>query len=200
MSSSDLTAVTNKKRQAVEFNDDATGSDMKLQKRGHASTGTAQSVTAKADKRCCNILDSGEVCDSPNIDSMLFDKFGAEVCSLCRSNYPERYKLVTQTEVLSKHLLNPRHISDLKYVLKENPMNRHYTSMKLFLQSQVDEVVLTVWKSVELLEAEIAKRQEAKYKLELQKVEGNVPVSKKQKQRNDRKRFLADVLSSVRNT
>lgn len=120
---------------------------------------------------CTNLLDSGDICDSPNIDKTLFDQFGATVCSNCRANCPDRFKLLTQTEILSRYLLTVKNIAHLKYLLKENPVNRHYTSMKLFLKSQIDEVVLSVWKSEELLELEIAKRQEAKFQAELKKVE-----------------------------
>jgi len=153
-----------------------------------------------------------------NIDKTLFDKFGATICSHCRVNYSDRFRFITQTEVLTKHLLSVKHISHLKYVLKENPMNRHYTSMKLFLKSQVDEVVITVWKSEELLMQEITKRQDAKFRLELEKVEAQVgsgsatstPAGtstmnssgsngklKKQQRIKNKNKFLADAISSI---
>lgn len=165
-------------------------------------------------------LECGRCGSLSGIDKILFENYGVSVCTGCKIEFSDDYKSLTQTDALKRYLLEPHHIRDLKYILKENPRNRYFNSMKLFLNCQVRDVATKIWKSIDILEHEKKKRQEIKFTQDLRKVSEqltanasaslNVPPgtssntinscsgNRKKVQAVRRKKFLMDAVASIR--
>lgn len=81
-------------------------------------------------------------CSSPEIDFSLHTQLKCAVCYPCKDKYPERYSLLTKTEVKADYLLTEGECRDedlLPHIEKPNPHKRHWGNMWLFLRCQVEE-------------------------------------------------------------
>ncbi|WFD19870.1 DNA repair protein rad14 [Malassezia caprae] len=105
-----------------------------------------------------------EVCRSPDI---LYDPFlrvfNVRVCRACERAHPDKYSLLTKTEVKEDYLLTDAELADgelLPHLLKKNPHKSTYSNMMLFLRCQVEQYAFSdaKWKSPEGLDAEYQRR------------------------------------------
>ncbi|KAN0060437.1 DNA repair protein rad14 [Thecaphora frezii] len=109
-----------------------------------------------------------EVCGSPEILEVPFRKvFGIQVCKRCEREHPERYSLLTKTEVKQDYLLTDAELRDeelLPHLLKANPHKATYSNMMLFCRKQVEAFAFSdaKWGSEENLDAEFERREEEK--------------------------------------
>ncbi|WFD36224.1 [histone H3]-lysine(4) N-trimethyltransferase [Malassezia cuniculi] len=111
------------------------------------------------------------VCESCGTTDIIFDPFqrvfGVFVCRPCERANPERYSLLTKTEVKDDYLLTDAELGDqelLPHLLKRNPHKSTYSSMMLFMRGQVEAYAFSEakWKSPEGLDAEYERRQAEK--------------------------------------
>ncbi|KAE8217696.1 hypothetical protein CF319_g8274 [Tilletia indica] len=118
------------------------------------------------------ILDSSKqprchVCNSLEVDDQFRRIFGIMVCKTCTKADPDKFSLLTKTEVKEDYLLTDSELRDpelLPHLLRPNPHKATYSNMMLFLRCQVESYAFgpNRWGSPEELDAEFARRQEAK--------------------------------------
>ncbi|WFD31558.1 DNA repair protein rad14 [Malassezia sp. CBS 17886] len=105
-------------------------------------------------------------CQSPDIAFDPFQRaFNVSVCRQCERAHPEKYSLLTKTEVKEDYLLTDAELGDaelLPHLLKKNPHKATYSNMMLFLRCQVEAYAFSdaKWKSPEGLDAEYERRTE----------------------------------------
>ncbi|KAI9055326.1 hypothetical protein LZ554_000286 [Drepanopeziza brunnea f. sp. 'monogermtubi'] len=114
-------------------------------------------LTAKEQgKRCTD-------CRSLEIDWQWDEVFGCQVCNSCKEKFPDKYSLLTKTEVRQDYLLTNPELEDaelLPHLSKRNPHMTHWHDMNLFLRFQVEAYAWKKWGSEEALDAEHEKRVE----------------------------------------
>jgi len=120
------------------------------------------------------ILDSSKqprchVCSSLEVDDQFRRIFGILVCKTCTKADPDKFSLLTKTEVKEDYLLTDSELRDpelLPHLLRPNPHKATYSNMMLFLRCQVESYAFGPkrWGSAEELDAEFARRQDAKAK------------------------------------
>jgi DNA-repair protein complementing XP-A cells len=107
-------------------------------------------------------------CGSLEIDWTWDEVFHCTVCSRCKDKFPEKYSLLTKTEVKDDYLITEPELKDpelLPHLNKPNPHKSHWHDMMLFLRYQVEEYAFnTKWGSAEALDAEFERREVNKKK------------------------------------
>lgn len=122
------------------------------------------------------------VCESCGSPDILYDPFlrvfNVKVCLNCERAQPDKYSLLTKTEVKEVRCydsrrticsltvrphLTPAELADgelLPHLLKKNPHKSTYSNMMLFLRCQVEAYAFSdaKWKSAEGLDAEYERR------------------------------------------
>lgn len=103
-------------------------------------------------------------CSSLELDWQLEENFGCRVCTACREKYPEKYSLLTKTEVKEDYLLTDPECRDrdiLRWIEKPNPHKATWNNMQLYLRYQVEEYAFSEqkWGSPEKLDEEFERRQ-----------------------------------------
>ncbi|CAO1622864.1 unnamed protein product [Parajaminaea phylloscopi] len=114
--------------------------------------------------------DRTQICDecgSKELNDQLARTFGVKVCRVCERKMPEKYSLLTKTEVKEDYLLTDAELRDeelLPHLLKANPHKSTYSNMMLFLRSQVEAYAFSEhkWGSEQGLDDEFERRQEEK--------------------------------------
>ncbi|KAK2630353.1 hypothetical protein QTJ16_001173 [Diplocarpon rosae] len=102
-------------------------------------------------------------CRSLEIDWQWDEVFKCQVCHACKEKFPEKYSLLTKTEVRTDYLLTNPELEDsdlLPHLSKPNPLKSHYHDMNLFLRFQVEAYAWTKWGSPEAMDAEAEKRKD----------------------------------------
>ncbi|KAH9885916.1 XPA protein C-terminus-domain-containing protein [Xylariomycetidae sp. FL2044] len=145
--------------------------NLRRQKAGPFEPGLSILQDEKDRKKC-------KECKSLEIDFVWEEVFGCAVCGSCKEKFPEKYSLLTKTEVKEDYLLTDPELRDpelLPHLSRPNPHKSHWHDMMLFLRFQVEEYAFkTKWGSAEALDAEFErreadrkKRKEAKFKEKL---------------------------------
>ncbi len=161
---------------------------------------------------CSNVLWCGDVCASnKRIDKLLLDNFKLSVCNACRTDFPDRYTLITKTEAKSKFLLSEdwitTHLGD-RYMLKDNPRYSQWGSMKLYLLGDVERIAKLKHGDLANITAAVQSKRANKYQAQLGEVSASLhPImspSQKRKssslkssssKKSKTDRFLADALT-----
>ncbi|KAI0025080.1 DNA repair protein [Xylariomycetidae sp. FL0641] len=145
---------------------------LRRQKAGPFEPGLSALADEKERKKCCE-------CNSLEIDFVWEEVFGCAVCNVCKEKYPEKYSLLTKTEVKEDYLLTDPELRDeelLPHLSRPNPHKSHWHDMMLFLRYQVEAYAFgdRKWGSADALDAEFARREadkktrrEAKFKAKL---------------------------------
>ncbi|KAL1983259.1 hypothetical protein VTN96DRAFT_357 [Rasamsonia emersonii] len=135
-------------------------------------------------------------CGSLEIDWKWEECFKCCVCSGCKEKYPEKYSLLTKTEVKEDYLLTDPELRDqelLPHMEKPNPHKATWNNMMLYLRYQVEEYAFSPkkWGSPEALDAEFERREsekkrrrEAKFKTKLQDLKKRTLVEAYRRNRN----------------
>lgn len=102
-------------------------------------------------------------CGSPELDASINRYFGVKVCRRCSKENPDKYSLLTKTEVQADYLLTDSELRDpelLPHQLKANPHSASYSNMMLFLRCQVEAYAFSddKWGSEAALDAELDRR------------------------------------------
>ena len=121
----------------------------------HNESGEGEQV--KQQKKCAQ-------CNSLELDWQIHDIFCVSVCPKCRDAMPEKYSLLTKTEVRTDYLLTDPELKDpdlLRRLEKPNPHKSTWNTMQLYLRCQVEEYALgpNRWGSGEALDAEFERRE-----------------------------------------
>lgn len=118
-----------------------------------------------------NLVDSAvcKECGSREVDDQFRAVFDVLVCKACQNRKPEKYSLLTKTEVKEDYLLTDSELRDtdlLPHLLKANPHKSTYSNMMLYLRMQVEEYAYSPsrWGSEEGLDAEFTRREQEKAK------------------------------------
>ncbi|KAJ1673471.1 DNA repair protein rad14 [Spiromyces aspiralis] len=104
-------------------------------------------------------------CESVDVDAMYLKIYDVKVCQKCREEYPEKYSLLTKTEVKEDYLLTDSELLDRKLLPcweKPNPHKSTWNNMLLFLREQVESFAIKKWGSLEALDEEFERRQAEK--------------------------------------
>ncbi|KAJ3373682.1 hypothetical protein GGF31_000526 [Allomyces arbusculus] len=111
-------------------------------------------VTAPRCRDCSTVAD---------LDPRYATHYAVTVCRACREQYPEKYALLTKTEVREDYLLTEEELRDndrLPVWRKPNPKKNTYHDMWLYLREHVEEFAIAKWGSLEKIDAEIDRREE----------------------------------------
>lgn len=106
-------------------------------------------------------------CGSRDVDEQFRAVFKILVCKGCQKRFPEKYSLLTKTEVKEDYLLTDSELRDpelLPHLLKANPHKSTYSNMMLYLRCQVEEYAFSSarWGSEAGLDAEFTRREQEK--------------------------------------
>ncbi|KAJ1922289.1 DNA repair protein rad14 [Mycoemilia scoparia] len=104
-------------------------------------------------------------CKSIDVDARYLNIYGISVCSKCKEEYPEKYSLLTKTEVKEDYLLTDSELMDHKVLPcweKPNPHKTTWNNMLLFLREQVEAFAINKWGSLEALDNEFERREAEK--------------------------------------
>lgn len=114
-------------------------------------------------------------CGTRDVQEEIRTIFKIYVCKACEKRYPEKYSLLTKTEVKEDYLLTDSELKDpdlLPHILKANPHKSTFSNMMLYLRCQVEQYAFSdkKWGSEQGLddeftrrEAEKARRRETKF-------------------------------------
>ena len=108
-------------------------------------------------------------CGTLEIDFKWAEIFDLAVCSVCKEKLPEKYSLLTKTEVKEDYLLTEPELKDeklLPHLERPNPHKSNWHNMYLYLRCQVEDYAFSErrWGSAEALDGEFAKRETEKKK------------------------------------
>lgn len=135
--------------------------NLRRQKAGPYEPGISVLRDKKEQKRCRE-----DSCQSLEIDPVWDEVFGARVCARCKTRFPEKYSLLTKTEVRTDYMITDEELRDtdrLKHLAKPNPHKRHWHDMMLFLRYQVEEYAINKkWGSEEKMDEEYERREKLK--------------------------------------
>lgn len=103
-------------------------------------------------------------CGALEIDWKWSDIFDVAVCNTCKEKFPEKYSLLTKTEVRTDYLLTEDELKDeelLPHLERPNPHKTNWHNMYLYLRFQVEDYAFSEkrWGSAEALDAEFERRQ-----------------------------------------
>ncbi|AFN83921.1 DNA excision repair protein [Encephalitozoon romaleae SJ-2008] len=83
------------------------------------------------------------------LDSEMKKTFGISVCRTCRCN---ALKFVTKTSCISDYLLTNDELKELRFLERPNPRKGTWSNMYLYLQSEVEEIAIRKWGSLDKVE------------------------------------------------
>lgn len=127
-------------------------------------------------------------CGTMEIDWKWEEILGCAVCTSCKDKFPEKYSLLTKTEVKEDYLLTDPELRDeelLPHLERPNPHKSTWNNMMLFLRYQVEEYAFSdkKWGSTEALDEEFHRREndkkrrkEDKFKTKLQELKKRTRV------------------------
>ncbi|MCO5565248.1 hypothetical protein L7F22_018921 [Adiantum nelumboides] len=106
-------------------------------------------------------------CGSRDVSEELRTIFKLYVCKACEKRYPEKYSLLTKTEVKEDYLLTDSELKDpdlLPHILKANPHKSTFSNMMLYLRIQVEQYAFSdkKWGSEQGLDDEFNRRETEK--------------------------------------
>eukprot|EP00039_Didymoeca_costata_P012970 m.190051 g.190051 ORF g.190051 m.190051 type:complete len:205 (-) comp15637_c2_seq7:81-695(-) len=109
-----------------------------------------------------------EECKKDFDRSTLLKNFGVCVCNQCRDlHYELKYSYITKTEAKEEYLLKEHHLTGpdgLKFVERKNTRNENWSTIKLYLLCQVEELSFKTYGGEDGLDAELLKLGEEKKK------------------------------------
>ena len=120
-------------------------------------------------RKCCELWNDTP-CESTNLDEIVLKQFNEAVCSRCKANSTDYY-LIPKKVVQSEYLLTDDSLSLMTFVIRDNPINPHWTGMKMYLRKHARIKALKRFGSEEALNEEIGKRKSQKTQKENEKVE-----------------------------
>ena len=113
-------------------------------------------------------VDLCKECGQGLADIKYIEAFNEFVCGNCKLK-KEEYELVNKTELSSEYLLTDSSIKMMKFLMKDNPKNPHWSQMKLYLKKHAIEKSISRWGSFEIMLAEKDRRKKESFSRELSK-------------------------------
>ena len=99
-----------------------------------------------------------------------FEGFAISVCTRCVEK-SEDFDLLSKAEASSQYLLPDDTLNFLPHKVKDNPHNKTWAPMKMFLRKIVREMSYERWKGEDGLRTEKARREKAKFERDLEKAQ-----------------------------
>jgi hypothetical protein len=117
---------------------------------------------------CEQCLVDENICGTPltKADLQFWKDFGEKCCFECRKQN-EDLSLISGDVVKSEYLIPASSLCLMKFVERDNPRNRGWVGMKLYLRKHAREKAVKKWGSSEGLAVELEKRRSRKYKRDL---------------------------------
>lgn len=149
------------------------GTDLDL--RGWASSsGPGEPVGArKPHEQCIE-------CGRKSFNIKFLETFGLLVCNACKI---ERYPMMTKTKAKEQYLCTDGELMDLKTMTVKNPKKPTFAPMKLYLASEIKEIVRGKWPTEQAL-------AEARQARELKRLEKRIARKRKNTEKDDPKNIL----------
>ncbi|KXN70472.1 DNA repair protein [Conidiobolus coronatus NRRL 28638] len=113
-------------------------------------------------------------CNDLDIDPLFLQIYDTKVCKPCKEKFPDKYSLLTKTEVREDYLLTESELADrdlFKIWSKPNPRKSTWNNMQLFLREQVEEFAF------KKRDKEKAERKDKKYKAKVSDLRKRTRVS-----------------------
>jgi DNA-repair protein complementing XP-A cells len=101
-------------------------------------------------------------CGSLDVSVKFLEIYSLVVCKPCIKSSPDRYSLLTKTEVKQDYLLTESELKELPCWTKPNPLSKTYSNMLLYARCQVEDFALKKYGSLEALDEEFSKREALK--------------------------------------
>lgn len=93
--------------------------------------------------------------------------FGIIVCKICRGK-SDAYDIITKTAVVDEYLLPESVVKTMRYCSKENPRNKLWKEMKLYMRGDARDEAIKLFGSMDGLQEELSRRRAATYERTLQ--------------------------------
>lgn len=90
------------------------------------------------------------------LDNEIKKTFGIPVCRSCRH---DALKFVTKTSCISDYLLTNDELKELRFLERPNPHKGTWSNMHLYLQSEVEEIAIRKWGSLDKVEESKRRRK-----------------------------------------
>lgn len=135
-------------------------------------------------------------CSSYGIDKSFADAFDVKVCRDC-IKAGSRYDLLPKGKVTEEYLLPESSLKKMKFLMKENPRNKNWSGMKLYLRKYCEEEAVHHFGSLEGLRNEIEKRKCAKFHRALEKSSCSFSLGGSSKERTPSNEKLSSQRSKV---
>jgi DNA repair protein len=114
----------------------------------------------------CEVNNSdGSVCGGI-IDMSFFESYSEKACRRCIKD-SESLQQVTKVELKEHFLLTDSVINKMPYILVDNPRNKHWSQMKLYLKKHAIQKSIEKWGTEEDLNAERTRREQRKFEEKL---------------------------------
>ena len=131
-----------------------------------ADAAAAAAAVAAAAAAVCSECQSG----THKLCRERFEGFAISVCTRCVEK-SEDFDLLSKAEASSQYLLPDDTLNFLPHKVKDNPHNKTWAPMKMFLRKIVREMSHERWKGEDGLRTEKARREKAKFERDLEKAQ-----------------------------
>lgn len=150
----DSDSNNNNQSNSISFSDENTGIDSEI-------------IAIKEEEEetlLCSMEKDGRRCQR-RACKHLYEVFHELICKQCQydEENESRYKLMTLHEAKSQYLLTDAMLKKLPHESKDNPHNKHWNQMKLYLKKHVEAKAIERWGSLDQLQQELNKRNQEKY-------------------------------------
>jgi DNA-repair protein complementing XP-A cells len=125
----------------------------------------------KNTQKCSIISELNETCNKYPIDNFLYTNFSEKVCHSCKKTLAENFRLISRTVAIKDFMISEDTFKYLPFITRNNPINIHYTPMKLYLKKHIIQEALLKHGDMERLEQLKKERDEKLYEKALQKTE-----------------------------
>lgn len=111
-------------------------------------------------RKCTMVLSSGSICNFSPVDAAYMEHYGEYFCKNCIIENDILHQ-ITRQDAKSLYLLSDASINTLRCIIKENPRNKLFSSMKLYLKKHAVEKSIAKWGSESNLVQERKRREDA---------------------------------------
>lgn len=131
-----------------------------LSEAGTQDSSAVSKVSNEEESRGC------KECGNGSISTVHAASFGILVCKPCvRSG--SYYEEISKSVLAEKYLLSDSSIKQLKFILKDNPRNKSWNQMRIYLRGDAEKAAIQQHGSLEEIENIVKKRKIMKFEKEM---------------------------------
>ena len=101
-------------------------------------------------------------CSAESLDKSFLEAFGIILCKQC-IRASTKYEFLPKGKVMEEYLLPESVLKKMKFIMKENPRNKSWTGMKLYLRKFCEEEAIQHFGSLDNLMNEIEQRRSSQF-------------------------------------